>query len=85
MNAMEILVKVETAIGDAGHASIWNDKRVYIKLNAMQRSYRGDSSRQFYIDISTGKLVNQIGKGIESSAFVAAHKDAAAKIIAAGF
>lgn len=83
--AQEIMDQVSEIVGNEGRVSIWNGRRVYINLNAAQRSFKGDSSRQLYIDLSTGKLVNQMGKGIESSGFIAAHKAFSAKLQAAGF
>lgn len=83
--AQEILDQVSEIIGAAGRPAIWQDRRVYLNLVASQRSFHGDRTRQLYIDLATGKLVNQMGKGFESSGFIAAHKAVAAKLLAAGF
>jgi hypothetical protein len=68
MNAKAINAKM-TEAGIAGYAKDWQGRRVYINLDACDRSFAGDRNYQLYLDIATQKLVSKAGKGTLSRAF----------------
>lgn len=71
MNATEINEKMMAA-GIPGYAKEWNGRRIYINLDALDRSFAGDRNYQLYYDIAMKKLVSKAGKGTVTSEFIAA-------------
>lgn len=57
--------------GISGYAKEWNGRRIYINLDACDKSFAGNRNYQFYYDLTTKKLVSQSGKGIAPSSFLA--------------
>lgn len=55
--------------GIAGYAKEWQGRRIYINLDACDRSFAGNRSYQLYYDIATASLVSKAGKGTVSSAY----------------
>ena len=49
--------------------TIWKDKRAYINLFACDKSFSGNRTHQFYINLDNAVLVDEKGKGRTSSAF----------------
>lgn len=50
-------------------AKVWNDSRVYLTIRGNGGSYRGEGSAKIYLDLMSGKLVEQAGKGTTSRAW----------------
>ena len=50
-------------------AKNWQDSRVYLTVKGNGGNYRGEQTAKIYIDLSSGKLVEQIGKGTTSNAW----------------
>lgn len=45
----------------------WNNSRVYLTIRGNGGNYRGEATSKTYIDLNTGKLVEQMGKGTTSN------------------
>ena len=71
MNAKEINAKMMAA-GIPGYAREWNGRRIYINLDALDRSFAGDRNYQLYYDLASKQLVSKAGKGTLTSEFIAA-------------
>ena len=69
MNAQQIN-EMMTAAGIAGYAKDWGGRRIYINLDACDRSFAGNRNYQLYFDISANKLVSKLGKGTTSRDFM---------------
>lgn len=50
-------------------AKNWQDSRVYLTVKGNGGNYRGEQTAKIYIDLSSGKLVEQMGKGTTSGAW----------------
>lgn len=68
MNAKEINEKMMAA-GIPGYAKEWNGRRIYINLDACDKSFAGDRNYQLYYCLASKKLVSQSGKGTISSTY----------------
>lgn len=62
------IAKIE-ALNEVASVNVWKGKRAYINLTACDKSFAGNRSHQFYIDMETGDLVDQMGKGMTSRAY----------------
>lgn len=78
--AAEIAKTMTEKLGAVANVSNWNDKRVYLTPACMTRSFKGESTHQIYIDVATGKLVNQAGKGTCRTEFNAAVRQIVAAV-----
>jgi len=78
--AEQLLKTISDAVSGVATASNFKDSRIYINPNCASRSYRGESTHQLYVDVATGKLVNQLGKGTCRSEFNAAVRDIVARV-----
>lgn len=70
MNAKEINEKMMAA-GIPGYAKEWNGRRIYLNLEACDKSFAGNRSYQLYYDLATKQLVSKAGKGTISRAYLA--------------
>lgn len=68
MTIQDTIAKIE-ALDIVSSVNIWNGKRAYINLTAADRSFAGCRTHQLYIDMATGALVDQMGKGMTPRAF----------------
>ena len=82
-NTTEKMIEIAKAHPAVASVNVWKGKRAYINLHAMNRGFRGDRSHQFYIDLATGEMIDQRGKGTLSDAFAAATDEVADAVRAA--
>jgi hypothetical protein len=68
MTVEATIAKIES-LAEVASVNVWNGKRAYINLTAADRSFAGCRSHQLYIDMQTGALVDQMGKGTTPRAF----------------
>ena len=66
MNAQQINEMLKNA-GIAGYAKEWNGRRIYVNLDACDKSFAGNRNYQLYYVSAMQKLVSQSGKGTISS------------------
>jgi hypothetical protein len=69
--AHEAAAKIEAAkkLEEVQHVNIWKDRRAYLNLTACEKRFAGNRTHQLYIDMQTGAVVDQIGKGVTSREF----------------
>lgn len=67
---IEATVQTIRNMTEVASVSIWKGKRAYINLTACDKSFAGNRSHQFYIDMTSGVLVDDMGKGTTSRALV---------------
>jgi len=75
--------KIETIrnLAEVDFVSIWKGERAYINLKSCDKSFAGNRTHQFYVDIKSGGLVDQMGKGTTSRAFDAQRAIVAAAVL----
>lgn len=56
-------ITIAKSLPYVARVNVWKNKRAYVELAARNGSYRGCSNHQLYIDMETGELVNQMGRG----------------------
>jgi hypothetical protein len=59
-------IKFARALPYIASAKAWNDSRVYLIVRGNGGNYRGESTAKIYIDLASGQLVEQAGKGTTS-------------------
>ena len=70
MNAQQINEMLMNA-GIAGYAKEWNGRRIYLNLDACDKSFAGDRNYQLYYCLASKKLISKTGKGTISRAYLA--------------
>ena len=75
---IEAAIKMIQELAEVSSVNVWKGKRAYINLTACDKSFAGNRTHQFYLDMQTGALVDQMGKGTTSRAF-----DEQRKVVAA--
>jgi hypothetical protein len=67
----DIAAKIEAAqnLEQVLSVNIWKDRRAYLNLKSCEKRFAGNRTHQLYIDMQTGEVIDQMGKGVTSREF----------------